>query len=200
MRSLNVVPIVEGHGENSAVRLLITNLWLFLGGEHCNVLTPIRPSRGKLLKADDPDLGKAINTALIKLATVNGGLVLLLIDAEDDCETRGPLGPILLERARQIRADADIACVIANVMYETWFVASAESLDKYLALADAVIPTDPEQARAGKGWIKKNIQGERYSETVDQPKLTASMDFKLCRKRSKSFDKLCRELEIRLAR
>ncbi len=195
-----MVPIVEGHGDNGAVRLLVQNLWVFLGGEYCNVLTPIRRSRGKLLKPDDPDLAKAINTALIKLATIGGGLVLVLVDAEDDCGTRGPLGPMLLQRAHEIRADADIACVIANVMYETWFVASAESLDKYLALADAAIPPDPEQARAGKGWIKKNIRGDKYSETVDQPKLTASMDFNLCRRRSKSFDKLCRELEIRLSR
>jgi hypothetical protein len=37
-----------------------------------------------------------------------------------------------------------------------------------------------------------------YAETVDQPRLTAAMDLQMCRERSKSFDKLCRELEKRL--
>jgi len=38
----------------------------------------------------------------------------------------------------------------------------------------------------------------RYAETIDQVRLTTAMDLNLCRSRSKSFDKLCRELEKRL--
>jgi predicted ATPase len=37
----------------------------------------------------------------------------------------------------------------------------------------------------------------KYSETIDQPAMTADMDLSLCRRRSPSFDKLCRELEKR---
>jgi hypothetical protein len=196
---LNLAPIVEGHGENSAVMLLIRNLWSYLGGEYCNVLTPIRRSRGKLLKHNDADLSKAINLALIKLDAIGGGTVLILIDAEDDCENIGSLGPILLKRAKEIRPDADISCVIANVMYETWFVACAESLGDCLELGnDVLIPENPEDERAGKGWIKKHIRAAKYSETVDQPRLTSRMDFGMCRKRSPSFNKLCRELQARI--
>jgi hypothetical protein len=199
LNRLNVVAIVEGHGENEAVRLLLQNLAYFLGFEQCNVLKPIRRNRGKLLKESDPDLANAINMALIKLEDCGGGLVLILVDAEDDCQKFGALGPILLRRAVEVRRDADIACVIANVMYETWFVASAESLTDYLniSLTDS-IPDDPEMQRAGKSWIKKRIKSASYSETIDQPRLTSKMDFSLCRKRSRSFDKLCRELEARI--
>jgi hypothetical protein len=199
LNRLTVVSIVEGHGENEAVRLLLQNLSRHLGFDQCNVLKPIRRSRGKLLKESDPDLANAINIALIKLEAVGGGLVLILVDAEDDCQKIGPLGPLLLQRAKRIRSDADIACVIANVMFETWFVASADSLGDYLNVpSQASIPFDPESARTGKGWIKKHIKAVNYSETIDQPRLTAKMDFDLCRARSKSFDKLCRELESRL--
>ncbi len=91
----------------------------------------------------------------------------------------------------------DIACVIANVMYETWFVAAAQSLSEYLEFSPQEnIPADPEAAKAGKGWIKKHMKRGHYSETADQPSLTVKMDLALCRTRSKSFDKLCRELEM----
>jgi hypothetical protein len=56
-------------------------------------------------------------------------------------------------------------------------------------------PADPEQQRCGKGWIEHRFKGPKYSETVDQPRLTAAMDLHLCRQHSPSFDKLCRELE-----
>jgi hypothetical protein len=60
-----------------------------------------------------------------------------------------------------------------------------------------VIPEDPEGQRAGKAWVQKRYRGVKYSETVDQPAMTMRMDLSLCRSRSPSFDKLCRELEKR---
>ena len=141
---------------------------------------------------------KAVRTRGLKLAQQGSGLILILVDAEDDCAKLGSLGPLLLARAKAARPDLDISCVIANVMFETWFVAAAESLTEYLDLEGVEIPDDPELARAGKGWIKKHMRTGRYSERVDQPSLTTKMDLQLCRKRSRSYDKLCRELESRL--
>jgi hypothetical protein len=196
---IHIAPIVEGHGDNAAIRNLLWRTWTqVLGGEHAEVLQPIRRSRGKFLLPETGDLEKAVNLAFYKLAEVGGGLILILIDAEDDCAKVGPLGPMLLSRARAARSDADIACVIANVMYETWFVAAAESLGKYLEFEATEIPQDPEGQRAGKGWIKTHIRGAKYSETADQARLTAAMDLTVCRSRSKSFDKLCRDLKARL--
>jgi hypothetical protein len=92
----------------------------------------------------------------------------------------------------------DIACIIANKMYETWFVAAAESLHKYLTLRPGEqIPPDTDAHGFGKGWIKQRIRGAKYSETADQATLTSAMDLTLCRSRSRSFEKLCRELERR---
>lgn len=201
MTRISIAPIVEGHGEDSAVRPLLRRIWIeLLHGDAAEVHRPIRRSRGKLLRAGSGDLEKAVNFAAKKLANVRDRrLVLVLIDAEDDCRRSGPLGPTLLNRARAARADIDIACVIANVMYETWFVSAAESLHSYLDMPPGdEVPIDPDAARVGKGWIKKRIRGRKYSETADQAKLTGAMDLQMCRGRSRSFDKLCRELELRM--
>jgi hypothetical protein len=193
---LCVQPIVEGHGEDISIRILLQRIWTeLLGGEYLEVLKPIRGKRHKLVKASE--LGRALNLGVPKLrAAGSQGLILVLLDADDDLPCI--LGPGLLALAREVRACADISCVIANIEYETWFVAAAESLPEFLDLAtDLAVPDDPERDRHGKGWIQKRFQGNRYSETIDQPAMTQAMDLALCRQRSPSFDKLCRELEHR---
>lgn len=199
MSRLRVVPIVEGHGEDQAIRTLLQRIWTdLLGGEYLEVLKPIRGKRYGLVREDELD--RAISLALLKLGpATSAGLVLVLLDADKDLPC--VLGPELTAKARKSHGNADVACVVANVEYETWFVAAAESLAAYLEIPHGVsIPDDPERERSGKGWIKRFFKGVKYSETVDQPRLTAKMDLALCRRRSASFDKLCRELEKRLQR
>jgi hypothetical protein len=193
-----VVPIVEGHGEWASVRTLLQRVWTeLLGGDYLEVLQPIRTSRGKLLQPKELD--RRIRLAALKLGAVeegHRGFVLLLLDADEDlpCE----LAPRLLRDMRESRADLDVACVLAHPEYETWFVAAAESLGGFLDLrADELLPTTPEKEGLKKAWIEQRFLGTRYSETVDQPRMTAAMDLALCRSRSPSFDKLCRELEAR---
>ena len=200
MSRLGVVPIVEGHGEVQAIRTLLWRTWTeLLGAEYVEVLQPVRQPRSKLVK--ESELQRAVKLGLLKLgssaSTTDRKMVLVLIDADED----GPcvLGPKLLDWARQVHPDADVACVLANVEYETWFVAAAESLRGLLDLpSDERIPEDPEALRLGKAWIERRFRGTKYSETVDQPRLTAQMDLSRCRSRSPSFDKLCRELKKRL--
>lgn len=199
MTRLRVAPIVEGHGEYECIRILIDRVWReLLGGVYVDVLRPIRQSRYRLIKQEE--VHRAVTLALNKLADVRGAgepeLVLILLDADKDlaCE----LGPQLLEYAKQVHPSADVSCVVAAVEYETWFVAAAESLREYLDLPpDAVVPENPEELRMGKGWIERRFKGTKYSETQDQPRMTARMDLALCRRRSPSFDKLCREFERR---
>lgn len=202
MTSIVVCPIVEGHGEYEAARPLLQRVWTeIVSGQHAEVLRPIRVSRGKLLIEEK--LRKAIELASGKLQQhpLEGArrLVLLLIDGEGDpCCV---LGPRLLSVARSCaRERISYSCVVADVMYETWFVAAAESLTAFLDLAaDSTVPSEPERNRLGKAWIKKRIRSAKYSETIDQPAMTAVMDLHACRSRSASFDKLCRELERMLA-
>lgn len=199
MSRLRVAPIVEGHGEYNAVRTLLERVWCeLLGGEFIEVIRPIRWPRSKLVKKDE--LIKVVKLAALKLQPVSADpcLILVLIDAETDAPCAK--GPELLGYAQGARLDFDIACVLANVEYETWFVAAADSLRKYLKLpAPDELPEEPEQSRFGKAWVERHFHGN-YSETIEQPAMTATMDLALCRERSPSFDKLCRDLERRLVR
>ncbi len=199
MSRLCIAPIVEGDGEVEAVRPLLERIWReIVGGEYIQILRPILGKRQKLVKRRE--LERRITLAVRKLrgscSPQDPCMVLVLLDADDDLPC--VLGPRLLELARQSRSDVDVACVVANVDYETWFVAAADSLRDFLD-----VPTEeerfrePESHRCGKGWIKKHFLYPKYSETVDQPRMTARMDLELCRQRSPSFDKLCRELEGR---
>ena len=225
-----VVPIVEGHGEQGSVRILLQRIWTnLLGGDYLEVLQPIRIPRTKLVRSaplepsqrtasegekpervDRVELERCITLARLKLlrstpaeqgrgdtGATRCDFVLVLLDADEDpaCE----LGPAVQAAAEAIWPDLDAACVLANPEYETWFVAAAESLDRYLEVEEEdELPEAPEEAGLKKGWVQERFQGARYSETVDQPRMTAAMDLELCRRRSPSFDKLCRELEARL--
>ncbi len=202
MKRLSVAPIVEGHGEVGAVRILLERLWReLLDGEFVEVLQPIRRPRTLLVKHDE--LSRAVRLAAAKLAEVRTlethRMVLLLLDADQDRPC--VLAPQLQQSLRETQAHVDIACVLANVEYETWFVAAAESLPKYLIIRPGErIPESPEQSRCGKRWVAERCREIRYSETRHQPRMTATMDLALARRRSPSFDKLCRELESRLRR
>ncbi len=201
MSRLRVFPIVEGHGEDNSVRILLQRIWgELLGGEYIEVLKAYRGKRLKLVHEEE--LGSALDLAISKLRAKPSGdpeMVLILLDADSDSPC--VLGPQLLARARGIRSDADISCVIVNVEYETWFVAAAESLAEFMDLSeDSAIPEDPERTHQRKGWIQRRFRRTSYSPTVDQPAMTKAMNLALCRQRSPSFDKLCRELEARLER
>lgn len=201
MRIGRVVPIVEGHGEVAAVRVLLERIWReVLGGEYLEVIRPIRRPRHQLGKMEH--LLRAVDLAKLKLddrrSGVEFGLVLLLMDLDPDPRPACEVAPELTRMVREQRPHLDFACVLANPEYETWFVAGAESLFDAASLI-ARPEEDPERARSGKGWIVRQFGRARsYSEAADLPALTARLDLHLCRRRSASFDKLCRELEGRL--
>ena len=196
MDRLLIAPIVEGHGEVQAIRILIERIWTELLGSDSpiDILRPIRKPRSLLPKPGE--LERAVRLAGLKLKERLGpgdsALILVLLDANSDAPCL--LGPELLQRARQ-DTRVEIVCVLANVEYETWFVAAADSLREYLEIGqDETPPGKPEETKSGKGWIQARFRGVKYSETVDQPAMTACMDLASCRERSPSFDKLCRDL------
>lgn len=202
MSRLRLAPVVEGHGEERSVRILLERIWHeLLGGEYVEVMKPVRQPRDKLVN-DREVLLSAIDLADINLkyrsvsGTASPAVILVLLDAHGDlpCE----LGPRLQAVVADERPHLDVACVVANLEYETWFVAAAESLTGFLELEPGEVPDEPEVSRSQKAWVEARFRGTKYSERLDQPRMTAAMDIALCRRRSPSFDKLCRELEMRL--
>lgn len=203
MSRLRVAAIVEGHGEVQALPILIQRIWTeLLGCDFVEVLTPpIRQKRHQLATNKDGALSNAVCLAANKLESSRTDLddpelILILVDADDDLPCK--LGPEMQAVAVEARCDFDVSCVVANVDYETWFVAASSSLLKFWKDPESFsAPANPE-GKKGKGWVKKRFNGAKYSETIDQAKLTAQMDLAACRSGSRSFDKLCRELQKKI--
>ena len=112
------------------------------------------------------------------------------------------LGPELLTRAKAIRSDIDVACVLANRQFENWFKAAAASLGGVGKLpANLVAVADPESGR-GASWLTEQMKRvdpkAEYKKPGDAMALTQGMDLAQCRANSPSFAKLCRELEARV--
>ena len=189
---LNLGSIVEGHGDVRSVPLLLRRLQQeWDPALHLNIPRPMRVGRYKLVKARE--LEAKIEWVARRLSTPRA--ILILIDAEDDCPKE--LAPELLPRAQTARSDIPVGVVLAKHEFETWLLAAAESLSGHRGLAQnlSAVP-DPESIRDAKGYLARHMVGSRtYSETLDQPALTAVFDIALARRRSDSFDKCCREVE-----
>lgn len=199
LNALRIAPIVEGQGEAKSIHLLLKRIGReLLSVDYVEVLKPNRKRRDRLIQNIGDELGRAVESAARELAAmqragVASPLILVLVDSDEDCPVS--LAAAMRRIANATRPDFRTACVVAVKEYETWFVAAAHSLAEYLDLAEDEPPADPEQQRCGKAWIEKRFRGPKYSETADQPRLTAKMDLQLCRDRCPSFDKLCRELD-----
>ncbi len=195
MNTLAIASIVEGHGDEKAVPLLLRRLFQELAGvPYVDVIRPIRIVRSKLVQ--DATLLKAVDLAELKLASTHceRKWIIIIFDADEDLACR--LAPQLLSKLQEQRAHLDISIVLPVPEYETWFVAAAESLEKYLHIDDVTVPFNPEQTKTKKAWLQQRFRG-RYTETIEQAALTSVMSLALCRERSASFDKLCREVEHR---
>jgi hypothetical protein len=183
--------IVEGHGEVRALPqvLRLIAAWK-VPNEYFDLPTPIRVQKDRFLNRQEEFVRCML---LARAKAEEGGRVLLLLDADDDCPKEK--GAELLQRAREVVPDRQVSVVLANREFETWFIASASSLAGVRGFAplpdDHIV--DPERPRDAKGWISARMPSG-YGETTDQPAFAAQMDVALAFERSRSFRKLCKEL------
>lgn len=169
MSALRVTPVVEGQGEVAALPILLRRIAQNLEPEEwIEVSRPIRVSRNKVVKE-----GALERTLALAAEEANGGAILLLLDADDDCPAE--LGPQLLRRARMAGDDDLIEVALAKAEFESWFIAAARSLElagKLIACSD--LPSDPEGIRDAKGWLSAHMPARQsYSPTLDQPSFAA---------------------------
>ena len=186
-----IVTIVEGHGEVPAVPILLRRL---LGELNPAVVIeparPIRRPRATLLK--EGGLEDAVKLAVLEMG--EHGAILVLLDSEGVCPAES--APALLIRARNARPDKTISLVLAHQEFEAWFLAAASSLKGMCGLRQEIEDhSNPESIHGCKEWLETWMPfSSKYSETVDQPALSAVFDLSLARK-APSFDKFCREVE-----
>jgi hypothetical protein len=186
---MKVYPIVEGHGEVEAAPVLLRRL---LAVAQCHVIgvgRPIRRTQSQLRSMEGIQAG-------VRLARLQPecAAVVILFDGEDDC----PQELAAQVRAWALEAAADTPCdvVVAYREYETWFLAALESLrGKYGIAKDAAAPANPESRRDAKGALEEFMPADRaYSETGDQPAMSAVFDMGLAHRRNRSFRKLVKAI------
>lgn len=95
---MKVACIVEGHGEQEAVPLLVRRIAQEVH-IYPDVLRPMRVPASQLRKAGE--LERALEFAARKCG--DGGAILIMLDADDDCPAE--LGPALLVRSLNSRPD-----------------------------------------------------------------------------------------------
>jgi hypothetical protein len=190
-----ILPIVEGHGEVTAVPILIRRVVAHYAPEaYVDVGRPIRVSRSGLVQSNG--IERTVELAARQTQAADG--ILILLDADDDCPRE--MAEALLTRAKAKRPDRAIAVVVANREYEAWFLAAAPSLRGKRGLADDMEPPpDAEAIRDAKGWLARHAgQGFSYKPTIDQPALTNEFSLEQAYA-ARSFRKLVKEV-VALAR
>jgi hypothetical protein len=194
VNSIRLAIIVEGHGEREAVPVLIRRIAAEINPAlSIEICSSQRIPETKLLKADETR--NAIEYAARKIGGKGGIVIIVDCDRKNGCPAKD--GPALLKRANKIRPDVPISVILAKKEFESWFIAAAASIRGKRGLSSTLEEVaDPESIRGAKEWLSDRMPPHfPYSETTDQPALTALFDMALARKRSGSFDKCYREIE-----
>ena len=182
-----IVPIVEGEGEVLAVPVLLRRLLSELGFYNVSIELPFRGSRSSLVSPN------GIETAIARASRYAkpSDAILVLLDGDDDKTCI--LGPELHRRAKLAQPDRPLMVALAEIEFETWFLASAESLAGARGLGPSISqPTNFEAIRDAKGWLSSQKLGSSiYAPARDQAALTARMDLDLARQHSRSFRRFC---------
>jgi len=188
-----IISIVEGDGEVAALPVLLRRIgeWK-LPGEYINVPRPIRVRRDQFLNREEI-FSKQLQLAGLKCNEAGEAWILILLDADDDCPVS--LAEDILRRAAGILPEHKISVVLANREYEAWFLAAGQSLNGVRGLTITELVAEPDTIRGAKEWLKLRHSEKRYGEITDQPALSAAMDLSSAFARSRSFRKLCIEIE-----
>jgi Domain of unknown function (DUF4276) len=182
---MKIQPIVEGHDEVGAVPVLIRRLRNEAQAYNLEVNQPIRKRRPELI--DETQLRKAV-----RLAWKQEGCaaILILFDSDDDCPR--DKGPEVQAWARDEAGELPCVVVLAHREFEAGFLAAIESLRGTRGIrADAESHHDPESPRDAKGELERRlVEWLSYSETGDQPALTATFNLASAHRSCRSFRRM----------
>lgn len=189
-----IVPVVEGQSEVESVPLLLRRLIHAQTAFAIEIRRPIRVKRQRVVKPGE--LERAVELAAMQ---PDCQAILVLLDADDDCPAI--LGPELLRRAQEARADMPCWVVLAKAELESWFVGSIESLRGCRGInPEAISPEAPEEIRGAKEWLTRQMPaGRTYLEVDDQPAMTSRFDIEQARQTCDSFDKFVRDVQAIVA-
>lgn len=207
MNPRRLICIVEGQGEAAAVPIVVNRMLQHLRRERRLAADPehvICTKNGDRITAPhDPARQLGIEYFVARAAREKPGGILVVVDAEKRCLQRAvgtpPLGVHLRQRAEPIAGNIPLGVVVANRMFETWFLADFHSLQRrgiLPASARLELWRTPEALGGCKGRMEE-LLGRKYSETGDQPRFAERLSLPLkpgMQGRSPSLWKLFREV------
>ena len=123
------------------------------------------------------------------------GAILILLDADDDCPVT--LARHLWQRCQEIGTRCPVQVVCAHREYESWILASLETIRDRAGIPDnASFAGDADAVPNPKQWLTDRMGlGRAYKETTDQPSLSSRIDLELAQTNSRSFRRLCHAVE-----
>ncbi len=181
--------LVEGKGEEGAVPILLRRFREISGAFSVDFGRPIRRHRSELV--NESPLRRAVQVALRQEQGCHG--ILILFDADKDCPKDLVLKVQSWAQAEAGRVPCEV--VIAHHEFESWFLGSMESLrDRRNIRSDAASLADPESVRGAKEKLQSSML-KPYSETLDQPALTALFDLAAAHRSCRSFRRMVHAFE-----
>jgi hypothetical protein len=185
-----IAPIVEGKGEEDALPILIRKI-AQERGVYPRIAKPFRLDAGKMMKPDE--LARAISFQSTRVGPVGG--VLVLRDGDDKNMTCVDIAD-RLRAASSTGVNARVEVVVAIQEYESWFLASMDSLRSHSSVRDdAEYLGDPESPRDAKGRLR-DMMTESYRETLHQARFSSLIDLQQAGPRSRSLRRLIHAVEL----
>ncbi len=186
-----IVPIVEGRGEQEAVTVMLRRI---LQERFKEYTVDIAQPRNALCSSNLTKPG-GLEAFLERALTVPSCCgIIVITDSDEACPVI--LARELASRARTRQAKIPIAVVCPHHEYESWILASWDSLRGRTIKGGASIradisPQEPvETIRNPKAWLA-GAMTPTYKPTLHQASLTQLLDFSIVETRSRSFRRLC---------
>ena len=160
---MRIQPVVEGHGEVAAVPELLRRLLVEARTTGVDVGRPIRRTRSQLATEE----GLARSIALARSQS-NCAAILVLFDGDNDCPAH--LGPAAQGWANAAARGLPCAVCIAHREYESWFLATLDSLRHKAIKADAQAHPQPEVPETPRARCHVGCSAEATSRRRTSPR------------------------------
>lgn len=186
--------MVEGDGDVDALPELLNRI-LSQRFNRYDIVVP--QGKSKVVKANGRQklinkLEKFLQHAQNK---PNCGAILVLVDTDKDCPVT--LAQQLNQRCESIGARCPVQVVCAHRSYESWFLASLDTIRGQNGIAcTAVLHCEVEDVARPKHWLNGQMPpGQAYKETIHQGTLSRRIDLDLAYRNSRSFRRLFHAME-----
>ena len=189
-----IVPVVEGAGDVAALPGLLTRILL---EKYNRADVIVAQGKSKVVAANgrmklESKLEQFLQHAHNKPECA---AILVLLDADDDCPVT--VANQLSQRCEQYRSICPVQVVYADRSYESWFLASLDTIRGQGDIPGTIsIQTPVESINNPKQWLTEQMpSGQAYKETAHQAPFSRLIDVELAYHNSRSFRRLCHALE-----